>query len=386
MCVIASIPAGSTIDEKTLRDMWDTNSDGGGIAYIEDEKVVVYKTMKLKSFLKKFKSVVKSHGGNDILMHMRIKTHGDVCIENTHPFSIKQDNKVCDDMVFAHNGILPSVFQTTAKDTDADGIQISDTRRFNELFWSNFDIRALDDPRTIELVEELIGWGNKFVVLNANPVMKHQSYIINAGRGVYKDGVWMSNQNHCPTRYSNTRTIGSYATSDEALDMEMNDKEILNHIRQDACIVPNTIDEMEDEDYDRIALGSGLYEPSLLEDNAFLERLANILEVTGYQTIEDAADGMYFEFDINGNACCPDCGSKLDVDDSYARTCAEDCNFFDYRVTADEWYVENAFEKDIDRYEAIEQAQLARQYEEKVLDHDVTPDMSGQATLWPTKE
>ena len=57
MCVIASIPAGSTIDEKTLRDMWDTNSDGGGIAYIEDEKVVVYKTMKLKSFLKKFKSL-----------------------------------------------------------------------------------------------------------------------------------------------------------------------------------------------------------------------------------------------------------------------------------------------------------------------------------------
>ena len=45
-----------------------------------------------------------------------------------------------------------------------------------------------------------------------------------------------------------------------------------------------------------------------------------------------------------------------------------------------------AFEKDIEREEAIEQAQLARQYEEKVLDHEVTPDMSGQATLWPTKE
>ena len=386
MCVIASIPAGQTIDEQELRDMWSTNPDGGGIAYIKDGKVKVKKTMKLKTFLKWFKNITEEHGHNDILMHMRIATHGEVCVQNVHPFNIRQDNEVCEDMVFAHNGILPSVFQTTAKDTDADGIQISDTRQFNELFWSNFDIRALDDPRTITLVEELIGWGNKFVVLNANPAMKHQSYIINAGRGVYKDGVWMSNQNHCPTTYSNTRTIGSYATSDDALDMERNDRDILHHIRQDACVVPSNMTDMEDEDYDRIGLGSGLYEPSLLEDSAFLERLANILEVTGYQTIEDAADGMYFEFDINGYACCPDCGSKLDPDDSYARTCAEDCNFFDYRVDADEWYTEAAFEKDIEREEAIEQAQLARQYEEKVMDHEVTPDMSGQATLWPTKE
>ena len=166
MCVIASIPAGQTIDEQELRDMWSTNPDGGGIAFIKDGKIKVKKTMKLKTFLKWFENITKEHGHNDILMHMRIKTHGDVCVQNVHPFNVIQDNQVCDDMVFAHNGILPSVFQTTAKDTDADGIQISDTRRFNELFWSNFDIRALDDPRTIELVEELIGWGNKLSLIH----------------------------------------------------------------------------------------------------------------------------------------------------------------------------------------------------------------------------
>ena len=109
--------------------------------------------------------------------------------------------------------------------------------------------------RTITLVEELIGWGNKFVVLNANPAMKHQSYIINAGRGVYKDGVWMSNQNHCPTTYSNTRTIGSYATSDDALDMERNDEIYYITLTRCLCSSSNMTD-AEDEDYDKIGLSS----------------------------------------------------------------------------------------------------------------------------------
>ena len=349
MCVIASIPAGSTIDEKTLRDMWDTNSDGGGIAYIEDEKVVVYKTMKLKSFLKKFKSVVKSHGGNDILMHMRIKTHGDVCIENTHPFSIKQDNRVCDDMVFAHNGILPTVFQTTVKDTDTNGIQLSDTRRFNELFWSNFDIRALDVPGTIEMVEELIGFGNKFVVLNANPAMKRQTYIVNAGRGTYDNGVWYSNQNHCRVSYSNYRKDWN----------EKADEKILDEIaqRDPSVEVVSTIEEQ--------AMNAGLYEPHLLNDSEFIEQIDNLLQVSGYQTLEDASEGMYFEFDIDGVPICPDCGNQLDKDDKFARTCHEECVFYDYTMDSESYYAnDDAFFDEMER-RAIENHYIEKNQQRK---------------------
>ena len=39
MCIIASIPAGSKIDEQTLNQMWNSNPDGGGIAWIEDGKI-----------------------------------------------------------------------------------------------------------------------------------------------------------------------------------------------------------------------------------------------------------------------------------------------------------------------------------------------------------
>ena len=47
MCVIASLPKGKTITNKTLDQMWKRNPDGGGIAWIEDGKIQVFKTMKL---------------------------------------------------------------------------------------------------------------------------------------------------------------------------------------------------------------------------------------------------------------------------------------------------------------------------------------------------
>lgn len=364
MCVIASIPAGSTIDEETLRSMWDTNSDGGGIAFIEDEQVKVYKTMKLKAFLKKFKSVVKTHGGNDILMHMRIKTHGDICIENTHPFSVKQDNKVRDDIVFAHNGILPTVFQTTAKDKDANGIQLSDTRRFNELFWSNFDIRALDVPGTIEMVEELIGFGNKFVVLNADPAMKKQTYIVNSGRGSFDEGVWYSNQNHCRIPYVNTRH-----TWDN--DVAANDEKILSAIAQRDPSV-ELVSTLEQQ-----AINAGLYDPHLLSDEEFVETIDKLITVSGYQTIEDAAEGMYFEFDIDGGIICPDCGNQLDKNEKFARTCHEECVFSDYEMDAESYY------NDDSRFiEDMERRVIEKHYADKVVGHEPLADDDGQTKLF----
>ena len=88
MCVIASQPAGKTIKAGTLNQMWKRNPDGGGISWIEDGKVQVYKTMKLKDFKKKYKEVCEQHGKHDILIHMRIATHGSVCLDNNHPFYV----------------------------------------------------------------------------------------------------------------------------------------------------------------------------------------------------------------------------------------------------------------------------------------------------------
>tara|TARA_B100000029_G_scaffold105146_1_gene95772 strand:+ start:513 stop:1724 length:1212 start_codon:yes stop_codon:yes gene_type:complete len=402
MCVIASIPAGQTITEEELRDMWQTNPDGGGIAFIKDGAIKVKKTLKLKTFLKWFKEIVKEHGSNDILVHMRVKTHGDVCKQNVHPFNVIQDGKPLKDMVFAHNGILPSAFLTTEKDRDTDGIQISDTRRFNELFWGNFDIRALDDPRVIDVIEELIGWGNKLVVLNANPALKHQTYVINSGRGVYKDACWFSNQNHIKPVYSNIRDDNwGRKTFDGANESISRDSEVLSAIAQgdpDANGRFNTSNwaEMSDDELDAIGLMDGLYDENLIDDDDFLKKIEALLEVTRYNNLKDALEGMYFEIDIDGKFRCPDCQNELDQTNNFERTCHETCMFENWDgSTAEEYYEEleeseriaaerqDWKQNDTTPWEEradIEQA--VDKHVRKAVNHTVYPDITGQTSLF----
>ena len=137
MCIIASIPAGSQINEDTLNQMWKSNPDGGGIAYIEDGKVKTYKSMKLKKFRTNFFRILDEHGDSDILVHTRIATHGSICIPNVHPFPVMQDGEELDNLVFAHNGILPSPFIPPAK------MDISDTRYINEVLFNGTDLSLI---------------------------------------------------------------------------------------------------------------------------------------------------------------------------------------------------------------------------------------------------
>lgn len=329
MCVIASIPAGRTVSESELRDMWQTNPDGAGIAWIEGNKVVTYKSMKLKPFLRKFKQVVQHHGQSDILVHMRIATHGEVCLDNNHPFVVKQDGKEVTDVVFAHNGILPRAFIPPAKHN------ISDTRYFNNVFWSNFNIESLDDKRVCEMVGEVItagaGW-NKFVVLSARPTMMRESYIINENLGRWVDGVWYSNRNHDRPKYNAQAWNAFKPVSDKDEDnlqkiIDSSDKEVLSFDGfDDSCTIPQS-----DEELEQVGIMSGLYDEHLVHDPHFLPKISNILDKTGFETIEDACDALWFDFDYKGDTVCPDCGKTVDLEgDEPMRSCGTVCMFFGY--------------------------------------------------------
>lgn len=379
MCVIASIPAGQNVSEEDIREMWDRNSDGGGISYIDQGKVKVYKSMKLKPYLKKIKTVVKNFGDNDILLHMRIATHGEVCIANTHPFAVKQQGKALPNVVFAHNGILPSAYQTGIKDIDKEGIQISDTRQFNELFWNNFDIYSIDDARVRELIEDILGWGNKFVVFNADKLLRKTTYIFNEARGAWKNGIWLSNTHHCSISYSNDRKNWW----DE--EVEENDSKILTAINQsDPEDGEKTLVKLE-KAQDKLSVGGpwgydeGLYDPRLLNDSDWVEQLNKLLEDTGYQTLEDAMDSMWFEFDYDGEVVCPSCGNKLDSENNWARTCHEECDMFDYK---DPGSLDVYESQAVALAEMQEQRVAEEQYANKISGHEVTLDADGQLHLF----
>ena len=331
MCIIASIPAGSTIDEPTLNQMWKSNPDGGGIAYIEDGKVKTYKSMKLKKFRSNFFRILDEHGDSDILVHTRIATHGSICIPNVHPFPVMQDGEELDNLVFAHNGILPSAFIPPAK------MDISDTRYINEVLFNGTDFdTVLDDSRWREMIGDIIGH-NKFVFLSANPAHKQESYIINSHLGEYDGKVWYSNNSYCKpkfTRYIKPSTTGkawkgyqptsrsSYIGVQEEIDPVTGEIHYWE-VNDDEDVMTN------DEHQKRIAEriwenGSITYDETLLQDPAFVATWEQIQKNTGYQTIEHALEGMWAEIDDAGLWRCFDCDAVITVHG--VRSCKSNCD------------------------------------------------------------
>jgi len=198
MCVIALSPIGNKLDKSTLTDMWNTNSDGAGISFIDETKTIrTYKTLDKDDFVKIALSVFDKYSvSSPILVHCRIATHGSVCLANTHPFNV--DNHT----VMAHNGIIDCVETPDTSD-------ISDTRMFINTWLRYMRPTWLDDQYMLEYVGDIIGW-SKLAFLTTNPNLRKQWYIVNEKEGSWLDGTWFSNTNHCGISYKYTNT--SYFT------------------------------------------------------------------------------------------------------------------------------------------------------------------------------
>ena len=211
MCVIALSPVGERVDKSTLADMWDTNPDGAGIAFIDETKTIrTYKTMDKDDFINVATATIdKYHQSSPILLHCRIATHGSVCIANTHPFNV--DNHT----VMAHNGIIDCV------EDDPKG-QISDTRMFINTWLRYLRPTWLDDPAMCEYVGDIIGW-SKLAFLTTNANLRKSYYIINESDGDWIDGVWFSNKNHCTLKGVNFQFSNRSANFPDHYYYEEND-------------------------------------------------------------------------------------------------------------------------------------------------------------------
>ncbi len=153
--------------------MWNTNSDGAGFMYAENGKLIVEKGfMTYQSFLDAY----TPHAGKQMVMHFRIKTHGETNEVNTHPF------KVTDSLAFAHNGVIQGF---GSKDH-------SDTWHFNEEVIKPLqkNVKSFLHIQPIqELIANRIGY-SKLVFMNN----KGEITIINKEKGdESSDGVWFSN-------------------------------------------------------------------------------------------------------------------------------------------------------------------------------------------------
>lgn len=307
MCIIASIPRGAKISKSTLETMWQHNSDGAGLAWIEEGKVRVFKTMKLKPFLKKFEEVSKEHVDSDLLVHMRIATHGSVCIDNNHPFNVDTQT------VFAHNGILPRQFHPPAKR------DISDTRYFNETFLQYVKLAALDDSRFIKHLGEVIGSYNKLVILTANPKLREMSYIVNETSGEWSNGVWYSNDSYLSvsrkmkwgtSNYTNNLSTTTYtpAVTDAGA----------------SCDLPVKQDKMEIFEFDIETCDQwNLVPKEMWEDEEFTELVFELMNAYGFDTPQDMMEDFQWHA-RDGKIRCQFCNASLDIN-QYWPDCKVTC-------------------------------------------------------------
>lgn len=127
MCIIVVKPAGVEFPTwKTLQTCFENNSDGAGIMWNgADGKVHISKGYmeygKFRKALKKVKREVTDETA--VVMHFRIKTHGEVSKECCHPFPVEgkldllRELEMATEFGVAHNGILLGM-DTNAKKSD----------------------------------------------------------------------------------------------------------------------------------------------------------------------------------------------------------------------------------------------------------------------------
>lgn len=143
MCIIIAAPFNKEINRLTLYNCWKNNPDGAGLMYVKNEIIKIVK--ELKNF-DKFYNLYKKHynksliSKSPIVLHFRIKTHGLINYNNTHPFRINKGTAFC------HNGIITI-------ETKGDN---SDTVQFNNNYLKKLPIDFYKNEAIVALIEDKI--------------------------------------------------------------------------------------------------------------------------------------------------------------------------------------------------------------------------------------
>jgi hypothetical protein len=166
-----------------LIDFHSYNSDGVGVMYAENGSLIIKKVLpkSAQDFIEFYHSHIK---GKNCAFHLRMKTHGDIDLENCHPYEVLNFAEHGLDLWIMHNGILSTgnKADTTKSDT---WHYIRDYLRPMLIDNPEFAFH----PSFAEIVGKHISTSNKFVLMDN---LGRQA-VINQDQGVYWAGLWLSN-------------------------------------------------------------------------------------------------------------------------------------------------------------------------------------------------
>jgi hypothetical protein len=183
MCLLVTQQYDSpSITPDWIADFSSSNPDGIGVMYAQDGELIIEKLLfKSQAELQQF--FTDHIDGRDCAFHFRMKTHGNIDMENCHPYEVLNKEEHGIDLWMMHNGILHTgnKADTTKSDT---WHYIRDYIR--PLLKGNPDLAF--SPVFMELVGDHIG-NNRFVFMDNFGRMA----VVNEDQGVYWGGRWMSN-------------------------------------------------------------------------------------------------------------------------------------------------------------------------------------------------
>lgn len=180
MCIAILKTKEGNITDEELKNCFNNNPDGAGIAYTVKNHLIIEKGIfDVKKFIKKVRKAETVCDGN-MLIHCRISTSGNIDEENSHPFFVNSN------LALIHNGVLDiDVPKNSPK---------NDTRIYIESYLQGFTTHDLIHN---EALKNLIGFSigtNKFVMLNS----ANEYAIINEDYGHWVNGTWFSNHSYEP--------------------------------------------------------------------------------------------------------------------------------------------------------------------------------------------
>ncbi len=172
MCLIIHKPQNSTVKKALLENAYQYNSDGWGVMFSSEGNINSLKGFGLQPLIK----TVKGLQDKEIFIHLRMRTHGSVDLENCHPFQVTEG------MLMMHNGVINNVPDHRTKSDSAIFAEM-----IKEMISKNPDI--IFDQGWQSLVENFIN-GSVLVFLN------QQGYftILNHDNGIEWEGLWLSNK------------------------------------------------------------------------------------------------------------------------------------------------------------------------------------------------
>jgi len=214
MCIAIGQPADTnTLTIEQLERGWDTNPDGGGFAYIDEDGIIVtIKDMDKDSFILQYIEAHTTYGATSpFIVHMRIATHGSVSLANCHPFKVDLADEASE-MVMMHNGIISKV------SNDIDGTDLTDTEGLAIFVLSDLHDGWLDNAHLVSYIEDYIDY-SKLVFLTTSPQLDKEMYILNESMGNWDHGVWFSNYS-CFNVVKKAASYGSDSYSKYVTDQE----------------------------------------------------------------------------------------------------------------------------------------------------------------------